>query len=68
MTTRSGSDHSASPDSFNRRNFLAGATAAAAGLLVVQPRQVAAADANSKITLGLIGCGGRGKWSAKLFQ
>ena len=74
MTTRSAQDHPADPEyrvpdeNFSRRNFLAGATAAAAGLLVVEPRQVAAAEANSKITLGLIGCGGRGNWIANLFQ
>jgi len=67
MTTRSVQDHSVSDD-ISRRNFLAGATAAAAGLLIVEPRQVAAAETNSKITLGLIGCGGRGNWIADLFQ
>ena len=67
MTTQTAQDHSA-PDDISRRNFLAGATAAAAGLLIVEPRQVAAAEANSKITLGLIGCGGRGNWIANLFQ
>ena len=45
-----------------------GPATAAAGVLVVQPSQAAAAAANSQITLGLIGCGGRGKWIAKLFQ
>ncbi len=68
MTTRSVQDHSACHENFSRRKFLAGATAAAAGLLVVEPRQAAAAEANSKITLGLIGCGGRGNWIANLFQ
>ena len=68
MTTRSVQDHSVRHENFSRRNFLAGATAAAAGLLIVEPRQVAAAEANSKITLGLIGCGGRGNWIANLFQ
>ncbi len=68
MSTRSVQDHSASHEVFSRRNFLAGATAAAAGLLVAEPRQAAAAEANSKITLGLIGCGGRGNWIANLFQ
>ncbi|MGO9111470.1 MAG: Gfo/Idh/MocA family protein [Thermoguttaceae bacterium] len=67
MTTRSVQDHSVRND-ISRRSFLTGATASAAGLLIVEPRQVAAAEANSKITLGLIGCGGRGTWIAKLFQ
>ena len=68
MSKRIAQDHSAKRENFSRRNFLAGATAAAAGLLVVEPRQVAAAEANSKITLGLVGCGGRGNWIANLFQ
>ncbi len=68
MSARTIQDQSAGHENFSRRNFLAGATAAAAGLLVVEPRQVAAAEANSKITLGLIGCGGRGNWIANLFQ
>ena len=68
MTTQSVRDHSVRHENLSRRNFLAGATAAAAGMLVVEPRQVTAAGANSKITLGLIGCGGRGTWIANLFQ
>jgi predicted dehydrogenase len=67
MSTPSVPDQSVRND-ISRRNFLAGATATAAGLLVVEPRQVAAAEANSKITLGLVGCGGRGNWIANLFQ
>jgi predicted dehydrogenase len=67
MTTPSVQDRSIHHD-ISRRKFLAGASAAAAGLLVVEPRQVSAAAANSKITLGLIGCGGRGNWIAELFQ
>ena len=50
---------------FGRRDFLAGA--AAAGLTVVSPQLVAGSEANSKITLALIGCGGRGSWIAGLF-
>ena len=68
MTTQTAQDRSVRHDDVSRRDFLAGATAAAAGLLIVEPRQVVAAEANSKITLGLIGCGGRGKWIANLFQ
>ena len=51
---------------FNRRGFLAGATAV--GLTIVRPELVAGAAANSKITLGLVGCGGRGRWIANLFK
>ena len=68
MTLHTALDHSLRPENVSRRSFLAGATVAAAGLLIVEPRQVAAAGANSKITLGLIGCGGRGNWIADLFQ
>jgi myo-inositol 2-dehydrogenase / D-chiro-inositol 1-dehydrogenase len=60
-TTDSDRDRSCS-----RRGFLAGATAV--GLAIVRPELVTAAEANSKITLGLIGCGGRGNWIADLFN
>lgn len=50
---------------FPRRTFLAGA--GAAGLAIVAPSAVRSSQANSKITLGLIGCGGRGNWIAPLF-
>jgi len=49
-----------------RRRFMAGA--AAMSFAIVRPQLVRAAAANSKIKLGLIGCGGRGKWIAELFQ
>lgn len=52
----------------SRRKFMAGAGAAAVSLAVLEPRHVAGAEANSKITLGLVGCGGRGSWIANLFQ
>ena len=47
---------------------MVGAGTAAASLAILKPQQIAGADANSKITLGLIGCGGRGSWIANLFQ
>ena len=56
------------PSPLDRRGFLAGTAAAAASVLVAQSGQAKGAAANSKITLGLIGCGGRGKWIADLFQ
>ncbi len=49
-----------------RRAFLAGS--AALGLTMVRPSQVRGTQANSKITLGMIGCGGRGNWIANLLQ
>ena len=51
----------------NRRQFLAGTGAAALGLALVEPGLVRGADANSKINIGLIGCGGRGQWIIDLF-
>jgi predicted dehydrogenase len=47
---------------------LAGAGATALGLAMVKPELVRATQANSKIKLGLIGCGGRGNWIADLFN
>ena len=49
-----------------RREFLAGA-AAAATFTILRPSLVRGTQANSKIALGLIGCGGRGSWIADLF-
>lgn len=51
----------------NRRQFLAGTSAAAAGLTILKPGLVLGDTANRKLELGLIGCGGRGQWIAKLF-
>ena len=51
-----------------RRRFMAGAGAAALSFSVVKPELVRGASANSKVDLGLIGCGGRGVWIAELFK
>ncbi|MHC4337975.1 MAG: twin-arginine translocation signal domain-containing protein, partial [Planctomycetota bacterium] len=50
-----------------RRGFIAGAGAAALSFTVVKPKFVRGTEANSKIKLGMIGGGGRGKWIANLF-
>jgi predicted dehydrogenase len=47
---------------------MAGAGAAAFSFAVVQPQAVRGFPANSKIDLGMLGCGGRGTWIAKLFK
>ena len=47
---------------------MATASAAALSFSIVTPESVRGAEANSKINLGLIGCGGRGKWIADLFE
>lgn len=48
-----------------RRTFLAGS---AATFAVMRPSLVRGSEANSTVNLGLIGCGGRGRWITKLFQ
>jgi predicted dehydrogenase len=50
----------------NRRTFLA-ASAAAGTLTLLKPSSAFGAEANSIVELGLIGCGGRGRWIAELF-
>jgi myo-inositol 2-dehydrogenase / D-chiro-inositol 1-dehydrogenase len=52
----------------NRRRFLAATGAAALGFTWLQPELVGAAESDAKVKFGLIGCGGRGKWIAELFQ
>jgi predicted dehydrogenase len=52
----------------SRRRFMAGAGVAALSFTVVKPERVRGASANSKVDLGLIGCGGRGTWIANLFK
>lgn len=49
-----------------RRSFLATA-AGAATFTVLRPSLVFGSEANSKLELGLIGCGGRGGWIAPMF-
>jgi predicted dehydrogenase len=49
-----------------RRAFLATAATATA-FSVLKPSLVFGAEANSLLDIGLVGCGGRGSWIAKLF-
>jgi len=49
----------------SRRDFIAGATAMS--FAVMKPSLIRGTEANSKIKLGMIGCGMRGKWIADLF-
>jgi len=51
----------------SRRRFITGGGAAALSLVIVKPGLVRGTEANSKIKLGMIGCGGRGTWIADLF-
>jgi predicted dehydrogenase len=60
-------NHSLSAVPVTRRRFLAGAGASAVTFTFLKPELLGATEANSKIALGLIGCGGRGTWIAGLF-
>ncbi len=51
-----------------RRRFIAGAGATALSFTVIKPALVRGTEANSKVDLGIIGCGGRGTWIAELFK
>jgi predicted dehydrogenase len=51
-----------------RRRFIAGTGASVLACTLLKPELVRGAEAGAKINLGLIGCGGRGKWIANLFQ
>jgi predicted dehydrogenase len=51
----------------NRRQFLANSTAGGAGLLIVSPKVAFGTQANSALTLGLIGCGNRGMYVSGIF-
>ena len=53
--------------SLNRRQFLASTGVATAGFTLLQPGLAFSDEANRKLDLGLIGCGNRGQWIAKLF-
>ena len=50
-----------------RRDFIKTAASLAA-FSIVTPRAAFTYDTNTKISLGLIGCGGRGRWIGQLFQ
>jgi myo-inositol 2-dehydrogenase / D-chiro-inositol 1-dehydrogenase len=55
------------PAEITRRKFLVSAGVVAAGVTMIKPELVRGTSANSKINLGVIGCGGRGAWIADLF-
>ena len=50
----------------DRRTFVT--SLGAAGLVIAAPSLAKTYQANEKLEVGLIGCGGRGNWLAKLFQ
>ncbi len=61
-------DPSSNTSSLTRRRFIAGTGASVLGLTMLKPALIGGAEANSKIDIGLIGCGGRGRWIADLFS
>jgi myo-inositol 2-dehydrogenase / D-chiro-inositol 1-dehydrogenase len=50
-----------------RRRFLQASASAAAGFVIVKPGSVFGSPANDAVTLGIIGCGGRGNYVGKEF-
>jgi len=56
------------PASLSRRGFMAATGAAVASFTVIKPGLVRGTAANSTVNLGMIGCGGRGTWIARLFK
>jgi myo-inositol 2-dehydrogenase/D-chiro-inositol 1-dehydrogenase len=54
-------------EQITRRRFIAGAGATALSFTVIKPELVRGTEANSKVDLGIIGCGGRGTWITGLF-
>ena len=63
MTIRREKDESG----VSRRGFIAGASVATAAT-VLQSKTALGYQANSKVSIGLIGSGGRGTWIANLFK
>jgi myo-inositol 2-dehydrogenase / D-chiro-inositol 1-dehydrogenase len=60
-------ESSGSNGKLSRRQFLAGSSGAAFSLALMRPGLVSGAQVNSKVTIGIIGCGSRGTWIADLF-
>ena len=56
------------PAALTRREFLGRAGAAAASVTILKPGLVRGSQANARIKIGIIGCGGRGTWIADLFR
>ncbi len=52
----------------NRREFISKTGTALATFSIISPSVVRGTKNNSKIKIGLIGCGGRGNWIMNLFQ
>src|SRR3974390_3412080 len=68
MNTRENPTKDQTNSSLTRRRFIQGTSASVLAFTLLDPKLVRGAEANSKIDIGLIGCGGRGRWIADLFQ
>ena len=69
MKTPHPSDQEQPVSSITRRRFIAGTSASVLSFSILKPGlSQGAVAASPKINIGLIGCGGRGKWIAGLFQ
>ena len=51
-----------------RRTFISGAGATLLAGAILPSRTVFSSEANEKLAIGLIGCGGRGSWISRLFN
>jgi myo-inositol 2-dehydrogenase / D-chiro-inositol 1-dehydrogenase len=58
--------HSEGAGVSRRDLFHKAGTAAAAGFTIIRPEAVRGSQANSKISVGLVGCGGRGSYDASI--
>lgn len=56
-----------SNSNLSRRQFLTGSSATAFSLALMRPGLVSGTQVNSKMAIGIIGCGSRGTWIADLF-
>ncbi len=68
FTPRARSAAALSSAGLDRRRFLAGTGAAAVSFSVLAPQTVFGTEANGKVRMGLIGCGGRGTWIMDFFK
>jgi myo-inositol 2-dehydrogenase / D-chiro-inositol 1-dehydrogenase len=60
-------EYRTSNNNLSRRQFLAGGSAAAFSMTLIRPELVSGAQVNSKMAIGVIGCGNRGSWITDLF-
>ncbi len=52
----------------NRRDFVKSGSAMAAGIMILNSKTVFGSEANSAVSVGIIGCGGRGRYIGRFFK